>query len=120
MRWRGRQTDKAVRGDGGGTGVGEASCKLERDEKEVDGVRHADGDEVDAFLHCLSVYPSACLTACFSFYLCAFQYISARPLMSVCLSAFSLTLHMSADLSLYDCMPISQFICLHVGLSVCL
>ena len=41
--------------------------------------------------------------------------------LHVCnLSAFSLTLHMSADLSLCDCMPISQFICLHVGLSACL
>ena len=36
-----------MRGDGRGFGVGEASCEVERDEKEVDGVRHADGDEVD-------------------------------------------------------------------------
>ena len=36
-----------MRGDGGGLGVGEASCEVERDEKEVDGVGHAEGDEVD-------------------------------------------------------------------------
>ena len=28
-------------------GVGEANCEVERDEKEVDGVGHAEGDEVD-------------------------------------------------------------------------
>ena len=31
----------------GGLGVFEASCEVERDEKEVDGVGHAEGDEVD-------------------------------------------------------------------------
>ena len=33
--------------DGGGLGVGEASYEVERDEKEVDVVGHAEGDEVD-------------------------------------------------------------------------
>ena len=33
--------------DGGGLEVGEASCEVERDEKEVDGVGYAEGDEVD-------------------------------------------------------------------------
>ena len=28
-------------------GVGETSCEVERDEKEVDGVGHAEDDEVD-------------------------------------------------------------------------
>ena len=36
-----------MRGHGGELGVGEASCEVERDEKEVDGVGHAEGDEVD-------------------------------------------------------------------------
>ena len=36
-----------MRRDGGGWGVGEASCEVERGEKEVDGVGHAEGDEVD-------------------------------------------------------------------------
>ena len=36
-----------MRGDGGGLGVGEASCEVKRDEKEVDGVGYAEGDEVD-------------------------------------------------------------------------
>ena len=36
-----------MRRDGGGLGVGGASCEVERDEKEVDGVGHAEGDEVD-------------------------------------------------------------------------
>ena len=31
----------------GRVGVGEASSEVERDEKEVDGVVHAEGDEVD-------------------------------------------------------------------------
>ena len=43
----GDRTDKAVRGGGGGLGVGEASCEAERDTKEVDGVGYAKGDEVD-------------------------------------------------------------------------
>ena len=43
----GDRTDKAVRGDGGGLGVGEASYEVERDEKELDGVGHAEGDEVN-------------------------------------------------------------------------
>ena len=34
-----------MRRDGGGLGVGEASCEV--DEKEVVGVGHAEGDEVD-------------------------------------------------------------------------
>ena len=36
-----------MRGDGGGLVIGEASCEAERDEKEVDGVGHAEGDDVD-------------------------------------------------------------------------
>ena len=32
---------------GEGLGVGEASCEVERNKKEVDGVGHAEGDEVD-------------------------------------------------------------------------
>ena len=32
---------------GEGQGVEEASCDEERDEKDVDGVGHAEGDEVD-------------------------------------------------------------------------
>ena len=44
---KGDRKDKAVRGDGGGLRVWEASCELERDEKEVDGVGHAEGDEVN-------------------------------------------------------------------------
>ena len=43
----GDRTDKAVRGDGGELDVGEASCEAERDEKEVDVVGHAEGDDVD-------------------------------------------------------------------------
>ena len=39
--------DKAVRGDGGELGIGEASCDAEREEKEVDDVGHADGDDMD-------------------------------------------------------------------------
>ena len=31
----------------GGLGIGEASCGVARDEKEVDGVEHAEGYEVD-------------------------------------------------------------------------
>ena len=31
---------------GRGLGVGEASCEVKRDEKKVDGVEHAEGDEV--------------------------------------------------------------------------
>ena len=33
--------------DRGGLRVGEASCEVERDEKEVDGVGHAEGDDMD-------------------------------------------------------------------------
>ena len=36
-----------MRRDGGGLGVREASCEVERDEKEVDGVGNAECDEVD-------------------------------------------------------------------------
>ena len=36
-----------MRRGGGGLGIGEASCEVERDEKEVDGIGHAEGDEVD-------------------------------------------------------------------------
>ena len=36
-----------MKGDGGGLGVGEASCVVERDEKEVSSVGQAEGDEVD-------------------------------------------------------------------------
>ena len=36
-----------MRRGGGGLGVGEASCEVERFEKEVDGVGHAEGDEVN-------------------------------------------------------------------------
>ena len=36
-----------MRRDGGGLGVGEASCEVERDKKEVDGVGHAEGGEMD-------------------------------------------------------------------------
>ena len=43
----GERTDNAVRGDGGRFGVWKASCVVERDEKEVKSVGHADGDEVD-------------------------------------------------------------------------
>ena len=38
-----------MRRDGRGLGVGETSCEVERDEKEVDGVGHAEDDEVDEF-----------------------------------------------------------------------
>ena len=31
----------------GRVGIGEASCEVERDEKEVDGLGHAEADEVD-------------------------------------------------------------------------
>ena len=31
----------------GRVGVGEASCEVKPDEKEVDGVGHAEGDQVD-------------------------------------------------------------------------
>ena len=31
----------------GGLGIGKASCEADRDEKEVDGVGHAEGDEVN-------------------------------------------------------------------------
>ena len=41
----GDSTDKAVRGDW--VGVVEASCEAERDEREVHGVGHAEGDDVD-------------------------------------------------------------------------
>ena len=40
----GDRTDKAVRVDGG---VGDASWETEQDEKEVDGVGHVEGDDVD-------------------------------------------------------------------------
>ena len=40
---------RAVRGDGGGLRVEEASYEVERSEKEVGGVGHAEGDEVDNF-----------------------------------------------------------------------
>ena len=36
-----------MRRDGEGLGIREARCVVERDEKEVDGVGHAEGDEVD-------------------------------------------------------------------------
>ena len=36
-----------MRGDGRGLGIGETSCEVDRDEKEVDIVGHADGDDVD-------------------------------------------------------------------------
>ena len=36
-----------MRGDRRGLRVGEASCEVEQDEKEVNGVGHAEGDEVD-------------------------------------------------------------------------
>ena len=36
-----------MRGGGEGLGVGVASCEVKRDEKEVDGVGHDEGDEVD-------------------------------------------------------------------------
>ena len=36
-----------MRGDGEGLGVGEARCEVKREEKEVDGVGHAEGEEVD-------------------------------------------------------------------------
>ena len=39
----------AVRGDGGRLEIVEASCEAEQDEKEVDGVEHAEGDDVDEF-----------------------------------------------------------------------
>ena len=41
-----------MRRGGGGLRVGEASCEVERDEKEVDGVGHAEGDEVDELKVC--------------------------------------------------------------------
>ena len=44
---RSRLTDKAVRGDGTGLEVGEVRCEVERDEKEVDGIGHDEGDGVD-------------------------------------------------------------------------
>ena len=40
-------TDKAVRRDGGGLGVEKTSYAVQQAEKEVDGVGHAEGDEVD-------------------------------------------------------------------------
>ena len=36
-----------MRRGGRGLGVGEARCEVERDEKKVDDVGHAEGDEVD-------------------------------------------------------------------------
>ena len=47
LRWRERDRTEGVRRDGEGLGVREASCEVERDEKELDGVGHAEGDEVD-------------------------------------------------------------------------
>ena len=38
-----------MRGDRGRVGDKKASCEAERDEKEVDGVGHAEGDDVDEF-----------------------------------------------------------------------
>ena len=46
LRCRGRQ-DRGSEKRLGRIGVGEASCEVERDEKEVHGVGHAEGDEVD-------------------------------------------------------------------------
>ena len=46
LRWRWRQ-DRGSEKRWERVGVGEASCEVERDEKEVDGVGHAEGDEVD-------------------------------------------------------------------------
>ena len=47
LRRRGRQDRQWSEKRWGRVGIGEASCEVERDEKEVDGVEHADGDEVD-------------------------------------------------------------------------
>ena len=38
-----------MRRDRGGLGIGEASCEIERDEKAVDVVGHAEGDEMNEF-----------------------------------------------------------------------
>ena len=47
LRWRSRQNRQGCEKRWGGFGVGEASCEVEQDKKEVDGVGHAEGDEVD-------------------------------------------------------------------------
>ena len=48
LRWRGRQDRQGGARRWRGLGVAaEASCEAERDEKEVDGVKHAEGDDVD-------------------------------------------------------------------------
>ena len=47
MRWRGRQDRQGSERRWGRVGMGEASCDAEQDKKEVDGVGHAEGDDVD-------------------------------------------------------------------------
>ena len=47
LRWRGRQDRQGGERIECELGVGEASCEAERDEKDVDGVGHAEGDDVD-------------------------------------------------------------------------
>ena len=42
----GDKTDKAVRRDGKGLRIEKASCEAERDKKEVDGIEHAEDDDV--------------------------------------------------------------------------
>ena len=36
-----------MRRGGGGLGVGETICEVQLDEKEMEGIGHAEGDEVD-------------------------------------------------------------------------
>ena len=47
LRRRERQDRQGSEKRWGGLGLGEASCEVERDEKEVNGAGHAEGDEVD-------------------------------------------------------------------------
>ena len=45
LRWRGRQDRQGSERRWGRLGIREASCEVERDEKEVDSVGHAEGDD---------------------------------------------------------------------------
>ena len=47
LRWRGRFDRQGSERTWGRVGIGEASREAERDEKEVDGVGHAESDDVD-------------------------------------------------------------------------
>ena len=43
----GDRTDKVVRRDGRGLGIGKANYEVQQDEKELDGIGYDEGDEVD-------------------------------------------------------------------------